>query len=438
MRRLYLLQGAPGCGKSTAAADYGDLVISTDALRTLCNPSSTAVTDAGLEPWYNLSANASRQAFGLATEICRARMLYGETVIVDSMGARRPTMRPFLDLARDNGYEVVWVNCQRGVGLDECLRRNALRPVPVPASKVREAYANVADFMTLPGERRIGLNALSADIRKTPYVDARGYESVLLVGDVHGHYNLLLAAGVLTDDPDRLTVFVGDILDRGPVGQEEDTLRAVDAMARRGNAVLVLGNHDLHWRNIRRTDDGYDLSALPAQSRRSFADMPDDCAGIACDLVGRMLPVVSVTLPDGEALVVSHGGVHPDLVSRHGDWGPDGLFRLDAGTVDEGTFVYGSSRKPGKPDYDLDIDAVFDAATEGVFGGPGPRRPNPLDRVTQVHGHRNGSRAKLGMWGRSVNLESGNDPSDFRLRTMLVEADGTRTYGEYREYPPHD
>jgi predicted MPP superfamily phosphohydrolase len=77
-----------------------------------------------------------------------------------------------------------------------------------------------------------------------------------IIGDIHGYADTLRAllaklgyterAGVYRH-AERIAVFVGDFIDRGPKIRE--TLRIVRAMADSGIALAVLGNHE--WNALR-------------------------------------------------------------------------------------------------------------------------------------------------------------------------------------------
>lgn len=74
-----------------------------------------------------------------------------------------------------------------------------------------------------------------------------------IIGDIHGHADqleqLLIHLGYEPDGrgyrhPDRLAVFVGDLIDRGP--RIADTLAVVRAMVESGSALLTMGNHEFN------------------------------------------------------------------------------------------------------------------------------------------------------------------------------------------------
>ncbi|SHE97849.1 Calcineurin-like phosphoesterase [Mariniphaga anaerophila] len=74
-----------------------------------------------------------------------------------------------------------------------------------------------------------------------------------IIGDVHGHAQLLkkllLELGYEKTDggyshPDRKAVFVGDFINRGP--QIRKTIRIIRKMVESGNALAVLGNHEVN------------------------------------------------------------------------------------------------------------------------------------------------------------------------------------------------
>lgn len=77
-----------------------------------------------------------------------------------------------------------------------------------------------------------------------------GYD---VIGDVHGHADKLVALLYEMDyrcvdgvwrHPDRVAVFVGDLIDRGPA--QLRTLETVRPMIDAGSALMVLGNHEFN------------------------------------------------------------------------------------------------------------------------------------------------------------------------------------------------
>src|SRR5476651_959511 len=74
-----------------------------------------------------------------------------------------------------------------------------------------------------------------------------------LIGDIHGHANeleqLLNALGYeklrgVYRHPERKVIFLGDFIDRGPKCRE--VLEIVRPMVEEGNALAVMGNHELN------------------------------------------------------------------------------------------------------------------------------------------------------------------------------------------------
>lgn len=74
-----------------------------------------------------------------------------------------------------------------------------------------------------------------------------------IVGDIHGHYDLLLKLlkelGYESNDetfshPDRKIIFTGDIINRGP--KIRATVTLIKKMVESGNAFCILGNHELN------------------------------------------------------------------------------------------------------------------------------------------------------------------------------------------------
>jgi hypothetical protein len=79
-----------------------------------------------------------------------------------------------------------------------------------------------------------------------------GYD---IIGDIHGHHDKLVellrrldylpdAAGVWRSTTGRRAIFVGDLIDRGPA--QAAVIDTVRAMVEQGEALIVMGNHELN------------------------------------------------------------------------------------------------------------------------------------------------------------------------------------------------
>ena len=74
-----------------------------------------------------------------------------------------------------------------------------------------------------------------------------------IIGDIHGHGDQLIAlleklgyrwAGGYYRHPERIAIFLGDFIDRGP--QQRSVLQTVMPMVKEGTALAVMGNHEFN------------------------------------------------------------------------------------------------------------------------------------------------------------------------------------------------
>lgn len=121
---LIVLAGPGASGKSTWAAIHFDpgAVVSSDALRA-------AVGDGE----HDLTASAD--AFWLVGEIVRRRLGRRLTTVIDSLGSDPDQRESWRRLAADAGVPCIAVVFDTPPA--ECRRRNAARPVPIPAQVLR-------------------------------------------------------------------------------------------------------------------------------------------------------------------------------------------------------------------------------------------------------------------------------------------------------------
>lgn len=135
MRRLYLLRGVPGCGKTTLIEKLGlkDYTLSTDDIRLKI--AGTEVID-GVEC---ISQKKNFVVFKILNSSLEKRMLKNEPVIIDATNITG--LKTYMDLASKYNYDVIVVDFK--VSLDVLLERNRARKSTyksLPEKKIEEFY----------------------------------------------------------------------------------------------------------------------------------------------------------------------------------------------------------------------------------------------------------------------------------------------------------
>lgn len=448
---LYVLQGAPGVGKSTFLRRNGldRYSVSPDAVRGMLEPPHVYRPDTGtVEDGFDYGLRRSSLAFEVVRAQCLYLMRNGSTIILDSTAARRRNIGGILQDAHDHRYAVRFVDMQHGVTLDEALRRNHGRGFPseVPEDVVRRMYRQCDEYRpdAQKGEEKITPERMLEDMAVRP-VDVSGYDRVRFIGDVQGCWNALRKAvadgsGNPLDDPGTLYVITGDMLDRGDDASSVFRFMRMNTGTR--NIMYVMGNHDWHLRSYGRADE-YD--GLPKPTRASIdailAD-PSYAGGYkqlrrdASRFLARTKPMLVLDY-NGTRVVATHGGLHPDMLLDSADPRTGG-YLLGLNPLSD--FYYGTGTTIDRGDYDTDIDKVIhdwnDGEHRGLLSGTAGGR-----RVVQVHGHRNAAHHPLDRYDDVYNLEGGVEvpegwyddgraPSCGRLRYVDLTPDGRFATGE--------
>ncbi|MGI8868761.1 MAG: polynucleotide kinase-phosphatase [Mycobacteriales bacterium] len=313
---LVILVGASGSGKSTFGARHfrPTEVISSDFCR-------------GLVADDENDQQASPQAFELLHFIVGLRLRAGRLTVVDATNVQPAARNSLVALARE--HDVLPVAIALDLPERLCLARNRERPDRDFGPHVvrRQIGQLQRGLRSLKREGFRGVHMLSgpeeidaAQIMRVPVYNNRKAETgpFDVIGDVHGCRAELealltdLGYAIRRDDAGRpigahhdgrRTIFVGDLVDRGP--DTAGVLRLVMGMAADGDAICVAGNHDvklvraLHGRNVQLThglaESLEQLAAEPAEFRdavRAFLDA-----------------LISHYVFDGGALVVAHAGL---------------------------------------------------------------------------------------------------------------------------------
>lgn len=143
-KRLILMRGAPGSGKSTLIKNSGlpNYSISLDELRKLL----------AAEEDSQLPTSVNKEAYALLYSILQTRVQKGKLIILDAVNASIDHIKESIELAESYGYKIVYFQMQ--TSLEQCLENNLCRPAYSRASeeKIRK-FHEMIETAKLPYER---------------------------------------------------------------------------------------------------------------------------------------------------------------------------------------------------------------------------------------------------------------------------------------------
>lgn len=316
---LVLLVGPSGSGKSTFAARH-------------FGPSQIIASDQCREMIIDDAANQAinDDTFALLSHWLELRLKHRRFTVVDSTALKPGAREKLTRLAQR--HRIPCYALALDVPLAECLRRDARRTGRQVGERViRRHHAAFQDARRdLARDTALaGYHILSADDMETVVIEqgvsAENARRFDIIGDVHGCWEELRALwerlGYAWDErglprhPDgRVSVFVGDLADRGP--DSPRVLRAVTRLIASGEALFVPGNHDdklfrmLRGNKVTRAH-GLDrteaqLAALPSEER----------AALEGDILTYLAPQPPYQVLDGGRLIVAHAGIREEMIGR--------------------------------------------------------------------------------------------------------------------------
>ena len=318
---LVVLVGVSGSGKSTFARRHfrATEVLSSDACRAMVSDDEN-------------DQAATADAFDVLRYIAGKRLAAGRLTVVDATSVQPHARRSLVAIARE--HDVLPVAVVLDLPERVCLDRNAARQDRrLPESVIRRQHDQLR--RGLKGLQREGFRTVhtlrspsevdSATItRQRLWTDLRDRSGPFdVIGDVHGcRAELEALLGTLgyalhRDDAGcpvgahhpggRTTVFLGDLVDRGP--DTPGVLRLAMGMVAAGDALAVAGNHEaklLRALRGRKVNHSHGLAESLAQLAAQPPEFREQVAAF-CDRL------ISHYVLDGGRLVVAHAG----LVERY-------------------------------------------------------------------------------------------------------------------------
>ncbi|PGK51516.1 hypothetical protein CN918_27380 [Priestia megaterium] len=391
MRKLILMRGVPGCGKSTYLSSKGlePYVLSPDTLRLLFQ--SPTLNENGST---SISGRNDKKVWRFLHEILESRMQRGDFTIIDATHTKTRDFSQYKQLADSYRYHVLCIDFS-DVPLEQALKWNLQRPIykQVPSSVIERMHQNLQES-SLPSWVDT-YTPDSFDLSSLAFPsDFSSYEKIHIIGDLHGCYDTLQNYMPKTLPQNELFIFVGDYVDRGI--QNADTLTYLFELMYKPNVILLEGNHEIHlWRFA---------NNLPSYSKKEFERYTKkelEEAGISKKKVRafyRHLRQMVYFTYHGKEVLVTHGGL-PSITSP---------------------LVYTQTEQliKGVGDYGTDIDNLFTAHSQ----------PHQY----QVHGHRNIQNYPVQASERSFNLE-GKVEMGGHLRIVTLDKEGFKPH-EVKNY----
>lgn len=314
------LVGASGSGKSTFAHTHfkPSEILSSDACREMVSDDENA-------------QDATNDAFDVLYYIAAKRLVRGNVVVIDATNVKPQDRKKIIELARE--HHVVPVAIALDLPESVCKERNAGRDdrdfgahvIPRQREQVRKSLRSLKK----EGFRHVHVlssveevEAVTIELQPLWNNKKTLTGPFDIIGDIHGCYDelvdLLVKLGwtvdadahTATPPDDRMALFLGDYVDRGP--RTPDVLRLLMNMVEAGHALAVPGNHDqklvrkLMGRDVKVT---HGLAETLEQLEQETQEFRDQVRSFLDGLVSHYV------LDDGN-LVMAHAGMVEHMQGR--------------------------------------------------------------------------------------------------------------------------
>ncbi len=388
MRKLVILRGAPGSGKSTFIKDQGleAYALSPDNLRIQIGGIILS-SDGRL----SINYNKEKEVWLLVEEILKRKMMNGEFIIFDATFQRKGDFKMPLTLATKYRYEILCIDFS-DIPQEITLKRNAQRAAykQVPEEIIKRAYERFAQSQ-LPDGLEIISHKVFEQKSLIEYLDIKranlnDYSKIHHIGDIQGCFNPIekyFSNGLKEDE---FYIFVGDFLDRGI--QNGEVIRwLIDEVMHKPNVILIWGNHETHIHRFATeqvaASKEFINNTLPQLKEIGFTK-------IEADTICNKLHDCFIYEYGNIKCIVTHAGI-----SRV----PDNPILIPSIQYWKGT---GSYEHP--------VDQTFTQNMKDT-------------KWVQVHGHRNSLELSIKASDRSYNLEGKVEFGGY-LRILTIARDG--------------
>ena len=393
MRKLVILRGSMGCGKSTwlKEHDLEKYTLCADTIRL-----QLSAPQIGIDGKDIISQKMNRQAWDMLFFFLEERMKRGEFTIIDAVHSKSSEFSKYKSLAEQYRYRLYCIDFT-DIPIEVAKERNAGRPEykQVPEAEIDKVYSRFATQGKTSGFTVVKPEEFEKILTTEPY-NWNDYENIHIFGDIHGCYEPLkeyFEKYPYTEKDGY--IFVGDYLDRGI--QNLEVFNFIKDMISKPNTLFLTGNHEQTLRDYAfgmtvKSKDFLEKTAM--QLTEGGVTQPD------LRQIYRKLGVAAYITFRGYDFIISHGGI-PYFPKQSMD------------------FYSADSFIRGVGNYSDDIDEKFDNWAQ-------ERNKDKVRQheIYQIHGHRNLFKYPLVHKEYSYNLE-GKIEFGGELRVLRILNDGS-------------
>ena len=369
MRKLIILRGAMGCGKSTFIKnnDLENYTLSTDTIRLMY-----ASPELGIDYKESIPQFNNKKVWDLLYTLLEERMKKGEFTIIDAVHAYADESFPiYKKLAEKYRYRL-YVLDFTDIPKEEVYERNKGREIyrQVPESSIDRVYKAFEKERISTAFKVIKPENFNEIINTTPR-DLNAYDNVHIIGDIHGSATALKTYFTKYPISEKdYYIFCGDYFDRGT--QNYQTFKFLSELMTNKNMTFLIGNHedklykyacDDEFKmdyDIKNTIEEFEMNHLKKSEIRGF--------------IKNLSQIALITFKD-KTYLITHGGL-PYIPNKSLDF------------YSTNSFVYGIDK------YETDIDKIYNEFMQTAN-----------NKIYQVHGHRNFYQNKFDKYEYSINLE---------------------------------
>lgn len=395
MRKLVILRGAMGCGKSTFIKEHQleRFTLSSDQIRLMFNAPQINIDYSEEIPQFN-----NKKVWELLYTILEERMKKGEFTIIDAVHAYNDeSLTIYKKLAEKYRYRLYILDFT-DISKEEVYKRNQNREKYkiVPNESIDRVYKAFSKEKISSTFKIIKPENFDEIIRNNPR-NLDKYDKVHIIGDIHGCYSALKQyfEENLVNKNDAY-IFVGDYFDRGI--ENFETFKLLNELSNNENMIFLVGNHEDKLYKYA-CDDEFNMDYDIKNTIKEFEDNNVKKSEIRGFI--KKLSQLSYIKFGENTFLITHGGV-PYIPELSIDF------------YSTNSFIYGVDK------YNVDIDKLYNDFMV-----------NQDNKIYQIHGHRNFYKIKYDQYKYSLNLEGDIEHGGY-LRVLTLNKKGKFDYNEIK------